>query len=91
MTAQTSKPTKLEPLFTYPIPRHVVFPLEDRPEDEIIARKCNYEEINQSIMKRLVEHFGKSKEASGPYSKLSAPISKALCCKAFFEDYVVMV
>jgi len=57
---------------------NIIFPLEDTPEDEIMIRKCNYEEVNQSIIKRFLSQFAQNNEA-GPFSKLSSPLSKALC------------
>jgi len=59
--------------------KNMIFPQEDNPEDEIVVRKCNYEEINALIMRRFSEQFLQNKDNGAPYSKLSAPLSKALC------------
>lgn len=58
---------------------NIIFPLEDTPEDEIMIRKCNYEEVNQNIVKRFVSQFVNSQDTGEPFSKLSSPLSKALC------------
>ena len=59
----------------------MIFPQEGVIDDDIVVKKCNYEEINSLIMKRFIEQFNQNKETGAPYSKLSAPLSKALCCK----------